>query len=265
MTLQNLFHRQQENSSFKPVDETNTSLTEEEMKTLYAHALRKKIGMINNANYLKVVSKDPEYIIPTFDELYKSLILDLQNNYGWVIDEFNDPAIKSLCYYFSNDPDFELMDDGYSHKKGLMIIGPIGCGKTTLLKVLQKNSFNPYRFVACRKVANDYAEFGHSAINSYASVQISSKHEWFGHETVGYCFDDLGTEGEKKNFGNQLNVMAEIILNRYDNISKKNQTHFTTNLSSEDIVKFYGQRATSRMREMLNFIEIPFDAPDRRK
>lgn len=221
--------------------------------------------MINNSNYLKVVSSDPEYITPTFEKLYETIIFDLKNNHGWVIDEYNDPAIKALCYYISKDENFELMDEGYSHKKGLIIIGPVGCGKTTLMKILQKNSFNPYRIVSCRKVANDYAEFGHTAITNYSSAQNVTKHEWFGHSNVGYCFDDLGTEGEKKNFGNQLNVMVEIILNRYDNIPEKSKTHFTTNLNADDMFKIYGERAFSRMREMLNIIEMPSDSPDRRR
>lgn len=265
MTVQELFLIQKQNSVFIPVNETNTSLTFDEINALVEAALRKKIASINSANYLKVVSTDPEYITPTFEQLYETMVYDLKNNYGWIIDEFNDPAIKSLCYYASQDESFELIEEGYSHKKGLILIGPVGCGKTTLLKLLQKNSFNPYRFISCRKVANDYAEFGHSAIGTYSAVQEVTKHEWFGHSNVGYCFDDLGTEGEKKNFGNQLNVMAEIILNRYDNIPEKRKTHFTTNLSADEMLKIYGERAFSRMREMLNIIEMPFNAPDRRK
>lgn len=265
MTIQELFQLQKQNSVFTAVNENNTFLTDEETKTILQHALRKKIAMINSSNYLKVVSIDPEYITPTFDQVYETMIFELKNNYGWVIDEYNEQAIKSLCYYVSKDENFELIDEGYSHKKGLILIGPVGCGKTTLLKIIQKNSFNPYRFVSCRKVANDYAEFGHSAIGTYSSVQEVTKHDWFGHTNVGYCFDDLGTEGEKKNFGNQLNVMAEIILNRYDNIPEKFKTHFTTNLTADEMLKIYGERAFSRMREMLNIIEIPFDAPDRRK
>jgi len=265
MTVQQLFLRQEKNSSYKAVDESNTFLTEDEKESILKKELYKKIGEINNKNYLAAVSVDPIYIIPTFDELYNGLIDELKHEYGWQIDEFNEPVIKTLCYYFSNNGNFELIEDGYSHKKGILIIGPVGCGKTTLLKILQRNNFNPFRFVSCRTVANEYAEHGQTAIKNYSKIQDISKRECFGHSKIGMCFDDLGTESEKKNFGNQLNVMAEIILNRYDGSDFKNKTHFTTNMPADEIKQYYGIRATSRMREMLNIIEIPFNAPDRRK
>lgn len=265
MKINQLFQQSKNDSSYKAVDESNTSLTDEEKGTVLKKALTEKISSINNRNYLKAVSTDPIYVIPSFDDLYNILIDELKNIYGWDIDEYNELAIKKLCYYFSNDEMFELLEEGYSHKKGLIIIGPVGCGKTTLLKIFQKNSLNPYKIVSCRDVASKYAEFGQSTIKNFSLIQDVSKREWFGHEKIGLCFDDLGTESEKKNFGNQLNVMSEIILNRYDGSDMKNKTHFTTNLGSDEIQNFYGIRATSRMREMLNIIQMPFNSPDRRK
>jgi hypothetical protein len=47
--------------------------------------------------------------------------------------------------------------------------------------------------------------------------------------------------------------MAEILLSRYDLfISKKIQTHITTNLSASEIEAQYGNRVRSRMRELFN-------------
>lgn len=265
MKVTELFQLRENHSSYKAVDETNTFLTDEEKSKVLKEALRQKIAAVNNKNYLKAISTEPIYIIPTFDDLYNTVINELVNDYGWTIDSFNEPTIKTLCYYFSGDEIFELMGDGYSHQKGLCIIGPVGCGKTTLLKLFRRNCFNPFNFISCREVASQYAEFGQNAIKNHSTIRDVSKRDWFGHEKLGLCFDDLGTESEKKNFGNQLNVMAEIILNRYDGCDLKNKTHFTTNLGSDEIKGFYGIRATSRMREMLNVIEMPFNSPDRRK
>lgn len=266
MKLQSLFNQQEKSSAnYKAVDETNTFLTEQEKSKVLSLALHKKIAEINNINYLAAISVEPVFKIPSFEDLHSCLMDDLINIHGWVIDEFNEPVIKILSYYFSGDENFELIEDGYSLDKGILIIGPVGSGKTTILKAIQRNSFNPFRFVSCRTVAGDYAEFGTSSIKSYSNIGDINKRDWFGHSKIGTCFDDLGTESEKKNFGNQLNVMAEIILNRYDNSVQKNKTHFTTNLTAKELKEYYGIRATSRMREMLNIIEIPFNAPDRRK
>ena len=81
-----------------------------------------------------------------------------------------------------------------------------------------------------------------------------------------YCFDDLGIEGNLKYYGNECNVMAEILLSRYDLfVSQKIITHITTNLSASEIEELYGNRIRSRMREMFNLISFDKDAPDKRK
>ena len=53
----------------------------------------------------------------------------------------------------------------------------------------------------------------------------------------------LQPEINLKYFGNECNVMAEILLSRYDLfISKKVLTHITTNLSATEIETHYGNR-----------------------
>lgn len=266
MYLQELFNQRHKDSVvFKAETEDTVTISEEEKEKVLKAYLYKKIAEINSVNYQKAVCSEPVYKKPTFNELHDALVFELTSRLGWVIDQFNAKVIQTLCYYFTGDENFELIEDGYSLSKGLIMIGPVGCGKTSLLKLLQKNSFNPYRVISCRKVAAEYADHGNTSISIYSSVADVPKREFFGHSTIGYGFDDLGTEEEKKNFGNKLNVMAEIILNRYDFIEAKNKTHITTNLSADEILQYYGSRAYSRLKEMVNIIEFPFDAPDRRK
>ncbi len=81
-----------------------------------------------------------------------------------------------------------------------------------------------------------------------------------------YCFDDLGTENNLKYYGNECNIMAEVLLSRYDLfISGKLITHLTSNLSASEIEDVYGNRIRSRMREMFNLISFDKDDKDKRR
>ena len=69
-----------------------------------------------------------------------------------------------------------------------------------------------------------------------------------------------------KYFDNETNVMAEILLSRYDLlINRKIQTHITTNLSATELEAAYGNRVRSRMRQMFNLIAFDAGTVDKRK
>ena len=76
----------------------------------------------------------------------------------------------------------------------------------------------------------------------------------------------LGTENSLKYFGNECNVMAEILLSRYDLfVLRHMQTHLTTNLNSSEIEEIYGTRIRSRLREQFNLIAFSESAKDKRE
>jgi hypothetical protein len=80
-----------------------------------------------------------------------------------------------------------------------------------------------------------------------------------------YCFDDLGTETTSKYFGNDCNVMAEILLQDMIFVEKGIITHLTTNLFPTEIESQYGNRLRSRMREMFNLFGYEENSGDKRK
>ncbi|NLR66911.1 cell division protein ZapE [Chitinophaga varians] len=187
---------------------------------------------------------------------------------GFVVDDMNREAVKALCYYFTEDPAFERMNtDGQSWKlsKGLLLFGNVGTGKTTLMRAFNKNPRCCYQVANCRRLSALFAEQGHDMLYRYSSpVPLPTAADTFYQRQAGICFDDLGTEELKKNYGNQVNVMAEIILNRYDNQQTPwHHTHITTNLTAAEIEQYYGTRVKSRMREMFNMITL--DGEDRRR
>jgi hypothetical protein len=193
------------------------------------------------------------------------------------IDEKKDKAysiiVKRLCCYFTNDPRFETGD--FKRKKGILMFGGVGVGKTTLMQLFRQNQSFSYRIISCRDIEGDYAVKGQEVIEQYSeNVQVAVNANPFGHQEVGYCFDDLGTENAvTKHFGNAKNVMTDIILNRYDRIKMLTPegeqadfrgTHITTNLSVDEIEKLYGSRFLDRLREMMNVIEFPEKTLSRR-
>lgn len=188
-----------------------------------------------------------------------------QRNIAFEVDEYNQAAVKAMCYYFAGDRRFERAGDGFSLNKGLMLCGGAGVGKTTLMEVCRVNPRRCYTIVSCRKIVDTYATEGHGVLHHYSNpVHIPASRDSFYQREIGVCFDDLGTEGSRRHYGDQVNVMADILLNRYDGgTTPFCYTHITTNHTADEIEQFYGTRVRSRMREMFNMITLK--GGDRRK
>lgn len=206
-------------------------------------------------------------------ELKKSVVDRMQEmGISFILDAKNEFLFQMLCYYFTGNELFEKnaptdekgIQRPWSLKKGLLLCGSVGTGKTTLMKAFRFNKRRSFTVVSSRFIASKYASNGSNVIDEYSgSLLISSSIETFYQTEIGVCIDDLGTEESKKNYGNQSNVLAEIILNRYDNSQIPwHYTHITTNLNATEIEQLYGTRVRSRLREMFNL--IPMTGEDRR-
>jgi hypothetical protein len=146
-------------------------------------------------------------------------------------------------------------------KKGLLLSGPIGCGKTTLM-TLVACFFPPerqYQVKSAREVSFEYEKEGYETIAKYSKINPGKPN------TIIWCFDDLGIEQPQKYYGNECNVLAEILLSRYELfVSRGIPTHVTTNLSASELEDKYGNRIRSRMREMFNLVAFDKNSRDKR-
>lgn len=232
-------------------------LTEEEIKMALFEARLKKDGQIKLSEYAKKVNRTIEYITFTAEEVFE-MVKHLPD---FTLDEFNSEIILNLCYYFTGDA-----RSPYEAKKGILMYGPVGCGKTTLMNFFRFNQVSSFAFIPTRTISYEYSKHGHESIQKYKGMLATSDvYKSFGQGNVGVCFDDLGTEVDKKFYGNESNVMAEILLNRYDNKNLAAKTHITTNLNGAQIEERYGLRVRSRCREMFNVVTFNEKSPDRRK
>lgn len=177
-----------------------------------------------------------------------------------ILEEEKEITKKLICYFLKDS----IAANYYAINlnKGILLSGPVGCGKTTLMGLMRFYEPPQNRFVikSCRDISFEFIQNGYEVIHKYSKLSFN------GSLPRVYCFDDLGTENNLKYFGNECNVMAEVLLSRYDLFaSKKIITHLTTNLSATEIEAFYGNRVRSRMREQFNLVAFDSKAHDKRK
>lgn len=189
---------------------------------------------------------------------------------NFILDVHNQTIFDLLCYYFSNDERFVGMAQGLGLEspalnKGILLAGNFGVGKTWMMKLFVKNQRQVYHVYNAKYIADAYEKEGESAIETFL---VKTKNAYndsgcFFQPYAGLCIDDIGTEDKKNNYGNKRNVIADIIERRYEKGNIGVWFHGTTNLTAEQIKEFYGGRVSSRLREVVNFIEVPGN--DRRK
>lgn len=177
--------------------------------------------------------------------------------------------IYKLCVYTIQDRN-SCKKLNIDPEKGILLTGPIGCGKTSIMKLLRHLTPHQkqYKIIPCRNTVFSFNHLGYKTIEDY------------GNEGY-YCFDDLGVEPTGRHYGKDCNVMGEILLSRYDlflckqesnqssimsfRAQSRNLTHATTNLNAQELEDRYGNRVRSRMRQLFNLIAFDKESVDKRR
>ncbi len=140
---------------------------------------------------------------------------------------------------------------GFDYRKGFFLYGPVGTGKSTLLKGLQgymnsirrRGILKDYRIGFFWKSASELA-------NSYAGDGQEKLLQWC--TDCNLLIDELGREPRPaKHYGTELNVIQFLLQLRYDH-RKENVTHLTSNIDPQQVLPMYGDYISDRFREMFN-------------
>jgi hypothetical protein len=174
------------------------------------------------------------------------------------------PVLRKLLVYFFADQELAIKEN-LDLKKGIMLSGPVGCGKTSIMLLVRyfQNENARHKLRPCREIVFEFFSKGFETITKYGK----SFHNVEGTLLPkAFCFDDLGFEKEAIYYRNECDVMKEVILSRYDLFESVGMvTHFTTNLSLEELEVRYGESVISRLEAMVNFFSFDKKTRDKRR
>ena len=184
--------------------------------------------------------------------------------YGDAFDLASESDLEMYKFAFEK---FLKMHQG-ADKKGIILVGDYGVGKTALMRVMQrlfKDSNARFKYVSAYELRDLSEEMTLSQIKELYGYDL--KHDLY--------IDDIGANIDVKRYGNVVNVIAEIISERYDLFVESGfRTHFTTNLIPLDkhlevetdisLEKAYSKRMVDRIVEMCSCYIIA-DGKSKRK
>lgn len=241
-------------------------LTAEETEAALFEARRTKYWRLHDeAEHKAKLAKFQELTRPwTYAEMHEAALrranelVRLTGHKEYILDDSNRNVFHLLCQYFTADPAFEQA--GHSLKKGILLLGNVGVGKTDILRAFEFNRVQCFQTITCGEVSAMVKDKGANYWDTYTGFipGHGGTDRYFLQPNIGWLFDDLGTEHPVTDYGTKIDPLAAIIHERYKRKEKIpfSSMHLTTNLNGDMIEQRYDLRIRSRIREMFNVITL---------
>lgn len=197
----------------------------------------------------------------TITAKWRSIVTLEDTNAEFAIDQYCSAEFTQLLNYFYG----QAGQSGLDTRKGFLIMGPVGCRKTSMMQAFQNNPFASFRIIEAQDMVQAYKEAGDMAFNYF---HITDKRNKFGHESYEICIDEVGREersviAKGVSFSStHINFIEEYIFRLYKG---PRRLHLITNATCyDDLVKTYSEAAASRLLKLFNVVIFPDNSPNYR-
>jgi DNA replication protein DnaC len=137
-------------------------------------------------------------------------------------------------------------------RKGVLMMGHVGTGKTIMLKVAARIIGCEYHDITSLSAL--YATYGDSAFWGVIRPDRTDP------SSDDLIIDDFGSEAEVRRYGNVLPIV-DMIYARYDDWNNYGRRLWmATNLTGAELSARYGERVMDRLKEMCVVVSAPGDS-----
>lgn len=171
-------------------------------------------------------------------------------------DKFSikDPKRNSIYKTVYNQLILGISD---SNAKGIFVTGGVGVGKSAMMQVFQmlfKDTERRFKRVSGYELKDLSEELSVAQIKALYGSGLK----------CDLYIDDIGFSVDSKRFGNTINIISEIIIDRYELfVNSGYKTHLSSNIlaflknnetNTPTIETMYGVRVLDRIKEMCDLI-----------
>jgi DNA replication protein DnaC len=174
--------------------------------------------------------------------------------YMQIARSFDPPGEKYMLTEEIEEAAARCLDILRKDKKGILLLGPVGSGKTRMMNTLRemcRHNKRYFRTVSCQHFSNEYLKHGVEAMYEFSEME-DPEGNFFR-----FCYDDLGSEYEINYYGNKMLLMQAVIDDLYRRFCDNGVIyHFSGNLDVKTLLERYGERFIDRLREMTEFVHL---------